>query len=173
MGIKECNVHRDISVIDLESHRDVAHGGTRVAAMEVSEALLIIRVQVGHDESRGNEEVAAEAVKVGPDCLDAKDASTAGGGHTSREHRWEEVIGKAKKGAAAAEDAVIPDALALECIIALSELRVDVVDAVKLKVGYVIELGIEALVLEFEAHSLRFMALVLEFEAHSLRFKDV
>ena len=66
MGIKECNVHRDISVIDLESHRDVAHGGTRVAAMEVSEALLIIRVQVGHDESRGNEEVAAEAVKVGP-----------------------------------------------------------------------------------------------------------
>jgi hypothetical protein len=132
LGIEEGKVDRDIGVIDSGSHRDVAHGGTRVAAMEVSETLGIIRVQAGHDESRGNEEVAAEAFKVGPDCSDAEGASTAGGGHTSREHRREEVIGKAKKGTAAAKDAVIPDALALECIIALSELRVDVVDAVKL-----------------------------------------
>jgi hypothetical protein len=45
--------------------------------------------------------------------LDAEDASTARGRHTSREHRREKVIGKAKKGTAAAEDAVISDALAL------------------------------------------------------------
>ena len=47
--------------------------------MEISETLGIIRVQgAGHDESRGNEEVAAEAIKVGPDCSDAEGASTAG-----------------------------------------------------------------------------------------------
>ena len=74
------------------------------------------------------------------------------------------MIGKAKKGTAAAEDTVIPDALALECIIALSELRVDVVDGVDgvvLQIGHFFKFGVEALVLEFEAHSLRFMALVL------------
>ena len=83
--------------------------------------------------------------------MDAEDASTAGGGHTIREHRREEVIRKAKKGTAAAENAVIPDALALECIIAQSELRVDVVDGVMLEIGHFFDLGVEAQVLEFKA----------------------
>ena len=83
--------------------------------------------------------------------MDAEDASTAGGKHTSREHRREEVIGKAKKGTAAAEDAVISDALALERIIALSELRVDVVDGVMFEIERFFGSGVEVLVLEFKA----------------------
>ena len=79
--------------------------------------------------------------------MDAEDASTAGGGHTSREHGREEMIRKAKKGTAAAENAVIPDALALECIIAQSELRVDVVDGVMLEIGHFFKF-------RFEAHQL-------------------
>jgi hypothetical protein len=44
LGWKSGKVDRDISVIDWEKHRDVTHGGARVAAMEVSEALRIITV---------------------------------------------------------------------------------------------------------------------------------
>ena len=83
--------------------------------------------------------------------MDAEDASTARGRHTSREHRREKVIGKAKKGTAAAEDAVISDALALERIIALSELRVDVVDRVMFEIERFFGSGVEVLVLEFKA----------------------
>ena len=78
-----------------------------------------------------------------------------GEAHEQRAHRREEVIGKAKKGTAAAEDAVISDALALECIIALSELRVDVVDGVMFEIGRFFDLGVEAQVLEFKALDLR------------------
>ena len=61
------------------------------------------------------------------------------------------MIGKAKKGTAAAEDAVISDALALERIIALSELRVDVVDGVMFEIERFFGSGVEVLVLEFKA----------------------
>jgi len=86
--------------------------------MEVSKAIRIIRVKAGHGESRWGKERTAEAVKVRSDGSDAEDTSTAGGEDVSSEHRREEVIGEAEEGAGAAEDAVIPSALALECVVA-------------------------------------------------------
>ena len=94
---------------------------------------------MGHGEAGGSKEGTAEAVKVRSDDLDAEGASTAGGRYTRSKHRWEEVVGETEEGTAAAEDAIFADAVSMKCVITLSELCVDVVRAVPLNVGRLVD----------------------------------
>lgn len=94
---------------------------------------------MGHGEAGGSKEVTAEAVEVSSDYLDTEGASTAGGRYSRSKHRWKEVIGETEKGAAAAEDAIFADAVSVKCVITLSELCVDVVRAVPLNVGRLVD----------------------------------
>jgi hypothetical protein len=74
----------------------------------------------------------------------------------SSKHDWEKMIGETKESTGAAKEAVVSNALALECIIAQGELCVDVVGAMPLNVVRFINSRSKSVVLEFEAHGLRF-----------------
>ena len=75
----------------------------------------------------------------------------------SSKHDWEKMIGETKESTGAAKEAaVVSNALALECIITQGELCVDVVGAMPLDVVRFINSRSKSVVLEFEAHGLRF-----------------
>jgi hypothetical protein len=156
LGIKGGKVNEDVSVKDWEDHRDVAYGSARVATVEISKALQVRRVRAGHDEARGGKEITSKAVEVRSEHLGAKDASTSGRGYSISKHCWEEMVRKAEEGAAVAKDAVFANAISMECISSLSELRVDVVGAVPLDVGRLINFRRESVVLEVEADGVNF-----------------
>jgi hypothetical protein len=156
LGMKGGKVNWDVSIKDWEDHRDVAYGSARVATVEISKALQVRRVRAGHNEARRGKEVASKAVEVRSDHLDAKDASTPGRGYSISKHCWEEMVRKAKEGAAVAKDAVFANAKSMECISSLSELRVDVVSAVPLNVDRLINFRRESVVFEVEADGVDF-----------------
>jgi hypothetical protein len=156
LGIKGGKVNRDMSIKDWKHHRDVAYGSARVATVKICEALQVRRVRAWHDEARGGKEATSKAVKVRSDHLDAKNASTPGRGYSISKHCWEEMVRKAKEGAAVAKDAVFANAISMECISSLSELRVDVVSAVPLNVDRLINFRRESVVHEVEADDVDF-----------------
>ena len=156
MGMKGGKVKWNVSIKDWEDHRDVAYGSARVATVEISKALQVRRVRAGHNEARRGKEVASKAVESRSDHLDAKDASTPGRGNSISKHCWEEMVRKAKEGAAVAKDAVFANAKSMECISSLSKLRVDVVSAVPLNVDRLINFRRESVVFEVEADGVDF-----------------
>ena len=74
----------------------------------------------------------------------------------SSKHDWEKMIGETEESTGAAKEAVVSNALALECIITQGELCIDVVGAMPLDVVRFINSRSKSVVLEFEAHGLRF-----------------
>ena len=74
----------------------------------------------------------------------------------SSKHDWEKMIGETKESTGAAKEAVVSNALALECIITQGELCIDVVSAMPLNVIRFVNSRSKSVILKFQAHGLRF-----------------